>query len=263
MKSKWLPTFPLHAANWLADPRVQMLKPAAKSQLLEALLRSWMLGKAIETDAKIAEVYAALWPEYEAVLHEHNALREKRSALGSAGNRKRWGSQLRSPSDEHAAIAGGSQGVHRTPTPTIVIESPSDSLPRKRGADTWLTPYGKAWEEVTKGTFHYQKAAKFLSPLHEKHGADKTLRALLRYLAETPVDKVSVARFAETFGAWSGDSPQPVVRPPDRPAWKNSLAPVEARQNIPNADETRARLKAEDEERRRQELRAQVRRVAS
>ena len=50
---------------------------------------------------------------------------------------------------------------------------------------------------------------------------------------------------------------------PDRPAWKNSLAPVEARQNIPNADETRARLKAEDEERRRQELLAQARRVAS
>lgn len=30
MKSKWLPTFPLHAANWLADPRVQMLSPVNK-----------------------------------------------------------------------------------------------------------------------------------------------------------------------------------------------------------------------------------------
>lgn len=118
MKSKWLPTFPLHAANWLADPRVQMLKPVAKSQLLEALLRSWMLGKAIEVPAIIAQSYGELWPEYEAVLHEHNALREKRAELGKLGNDKRWGSQKGSQLRSQKGSPGDRTRVHRTPTPT-------------------------------------------------------------------------------------------------------------------------------------------------
>lgn len=125
VKSKWLPTFPLHAANWLADPRVQMLDPVAKSELLEALLRSWMLGRAISVGGTIAEAYAELWPEYEVVLHEHNALREKRAEQGRKGNEKRWGSPTGSPEDRNSdplAIAGGSQvgsPEDRTPTPTI------------------------------------------------------------------------------------------------------------------------------------------------
>lgn len=67
LRSKWLPTMPVHAANWLADPRVQMLPPAARCELLEALLRSWMLGRAIPVQEEIADAYAGLWPEYEQV----------------------------------------------------------------------------------------------------------------------------------------------------------------------------------------------------
>lgn len=50
--------------------------------------------------------------------------------------------------------------------------------------------------------------------------------------------------------------------PPDEAArFGRSRAPAEARQNIPSAEETSARLRAEDEERRRAELREQARRA--
>lgn len=62
---------------------------------------------------------------------------------------------------------------------------------------------------------------------------------------------------------WEDEPPKRVEVAPDRPAWKNSGAPVEARQNVPSYEETKRRLDAEDEERRRAELRAQAARVAS
>lgn len=94
MKSKWLPTFPLHAAHWLADPRVQMLSPAARTELLEALLRSWMLGKGVAVSPKIAEAYADLWPEYEAVLKQHVEAYERRQKQTDAARRARHGSSV-------------------------------------------------------------------------------------------------------------------------------------------------------------------------
>lgn len=165
MKSKWLPTFPLHAANWLADPRVQMLSPTNKSILLESLLRSWMLGRAIEVPRDIAETYSELWPEYEVVLQEHTALREKRAELGRLGNERRW-SQKGSPSDRNSdpvAIANdtqegslGDSPGDRTPTPTITqtqttTQSPTPTVVGRRGSrlpdDTVLTG---EWVEIAE-----------------------------------------------------------------------------------------------------------------
>lgn len=259
MKTSWLPEMPVNVATILLDPHVAPLSDAKIGRLFRVLSRAWIVGEPTEIPADIRPAVESLWPQY-AELREQ--LHQKHRALSEAG--KRGG---RPKIEREALRPKKSQALSQaesTHTHTQEVESPTDSLPRKRGADTWLTPYGKAWEEVTKGTFHYQKAAKFLSPLHEKYGADKTLRALLRYLAETPVDRASLARFAETFGAWSGDSPSPPPRVLDT-SRRNSIVPeaVHARQNIPSAEETKARLKAEDEERRRQELRMQVRQVAS
>lgn len=94
MKSKWLPTFPLHAAHWLADPRVQMLSKADRCELLEALLRSWMLGKAIVVTSRIAESYAELWPEYEAVKQEHEDAYERRRKQTDAARKARHGESV-------------------------------------------------------------------------------------------------------------------------------------------------------------------------
>lgn len=265
MKSKWLPTFPLHAANWLADPRVQMLDPVAKSELLEALLRSWMLGRAISVGGTIAEAYAELWPEYEVVLHEHNALREKRAEQGRKGNEKRWGSPTGSPEDRNSdplAIAGGSQvgsPEDRTPTPTITqtITTTPTTTPTvvgRRGTrlpdDAVLTD---EWRKV---------AADEGVPASE---VETLFREFVGYWTALPGQKATKLDWLAT---WRNRciAKAPIYRrspsPQPDPSRRNSFVPEPARQNIPTADETRARIRAEDEERRRQELRAQLRSVS-
>lgn len=201
MKSKWLPTFPLHAANWLADPRVQMLDPVAKSNLLEALLRSWMLGKAVAVDAEIAEAYAELWPEYEVVLQEHTALREKRAELGRLGNERRW-SQKGSPSDRNSdplAIANDSQKgspgdrtrVDRTPSPSpspsqAITQTPTQPVVGRRGArlpdDAVLTD---EWVAIA-----------------EKHGVEdveRVFREFVNYWTSLPGQRATKLDWAKTW----------------------------------------------------------------
>lgn len=130
MKSRWLPTMPLHAAHWLADPKIQMLPPASRSDLLEALLRSWMLGKSVAVNPEIADAYADLWPELNAARLEHEELREMRAELGRLGNKKRWSDRNSDrnsdPNSDRRAIANASQKrslgespSDRTPTPTV------------------------------------------------------------------------------------------------------------------------------------------------
>lgn len=113
MKSKWLPTMPLHAANWLADPRVQMLGPVAKSNLLEALLRSWMLGRPVVVDAEIAESYGELWPEYEQLRDECHRNYERRVQQTAAARAARH--------------LGGSVSVTETDTEPVT-ESVTDDV---------------------------------------------------------------------------------------------------------------------------------------
>ena len=74
--------------------------------------------------------------------------------------------------------------------------------PARRVVETWLTPFGDLWQDVTQGVFHYAKAAAVLKPLVERHGPDVTLAAFTDYLVATPIDKLSVARFAETIGQY-------------------------------------------------------------
>lgn len=74
--------------------------------------------------------------------------------------------------------------------------------PSRRVVETWLTPFGELWQDVTQGVFHYAKAAAVLKPLVERHGPDVTLAAFTDYLVATPIDKLSVARFAETIGQY-------------------------------------------------------------
>jgi len=248
MKSPWLPTFPLHAANWLADPRVQMLNPAARCELLEALLRSWMLGKAVPASPDIAEAYTELWPEYEVVLHEHTALRQKRSELGKQGNEKRWGGRNSDP----LAIARRSPGdrtrVHRTPTPTptptptrtktqtkpeklFSPAAPADGPdpeatvdPPKKSRPTWITRYAEAWRDRTGGEMPLEPSFRPLAKLRAEHGDDIVLPAWLRYLEENEVVYLSAASFAAKFGRWSGEA-RPATQP--RKLHRNDEAELE------------------------------------
>lgn len=248
MKSKWLPTFPLHAANWLADPRVQMLDPEAKSILLESLLRSWMLGRAIPVPDSIADAYGELWPEYEVVLHEHEKLHQQRAEWGRRGNEKRWGSPTDSPPDSLPDSLGESPPESprdRTPSPTPTItqsrtktrteksspaepallpDPPEASLPAKRSRPTWITRYAEAYRELTGGEMPIEPSLRPLAKLRAEHGDDAVYPAWRRCLEESDLKYLSAASFAAKFGYWAGTARQ---RSPARQMHRNDLAELE------------------------------------
>lgn len=96
MKSKWLPTFPLHVATWIADPRISELTKTQRMDLLEALLCNWMANgksrKRIKKSIKAAyEFYA---PLYEAERVRCVAAYERKSNKWTAYSREladpRW-----------------------------------------------------------------------------------------------------------------------------------------------------------------------------
>jgi hypothetical protein len=82
-----------------------MLGPVAKSNLLEALLRSWMLGRSVAVDADIAESYGELWPEYEQLREECHRNYERRVQQTAAARAARH--------------AGGSISVTEDETETV------------------------------------------------------------------------------------------------------------------------------------------------
>lgn len=226
-----------------------MLSPVSKSKLLEALLRSWMLGKHVAVDADITEAYAELWPEYLIVLQEHTALREKRAELGRLGNERRWpqkgspddrksdplasandsqkGSQNDRNSDPLAIAKESQEGspgdrtrVDRTPTPTPTITQtipPTPTTPISLPAaetqrETWITPYVEAWNARTGGEMVVDKALRPLGKLRKKHGDDAVLDAWDRYLRMTEVRYCSVHDFAAKYGQWAGTAEPPRSR---------------------------------------------------
>lgn len=103
-------------------------------------------------------------------------------------------------------------------------DSLRESGSAKRGNDTWLTPFGDAWRARYGGELAWSRAGSAFSPLREEHGAERVLRAWVRYVAATEAQFASPQRFASTFGQWDGTAP-PAERPID--------ARGAARQNVP------------------------------
>lgn len=67
MKSKWLPTMPLHVETWMVDPRIRDLTNVQRGKLIDALAKSWICRRRMTRVPKaIREVYDFYWPQYDA-----------------------------------------------------------------------------------------------------------------------------------------------------------------------------------------------------
>ena len=82
-----------------------------------------------------------------------------------------------------------------------------ESLRSSGSRNTWLTPFGTAWSARYGGEMPWGRAGSALSPLCEKHGAERVLRAWIAYLSATEGEFASPQRFASTFGRWDGTAP--------------------------------------------------------
>ncbi len=96
--------------------------------------------------------------------------------------------------------------------------------------ETWLTPYGERWSLLYGGEPAWGVLAKALAPLRAKHGDDVLIPAWERYLASTPAQYASPARFAQTLGTYLGGTPLAGTRDLKNrlaiEAWRNSVQPV-------------------------------------
>lgn len=73
----------------------------------------------------------------------------------------------------------------------------------KRKKESWLAEFGAVWLQAYGGLMNFGVAARYLKPLVEMHGKQKVVEHFRHYLSQTEARYVSIARFAETFGAWN------------------------------------------------------------
>ena len=92
-----------------------------------------------------------------------------------------------------------------TETTTTATTSASPTTPKP--AKNWLARYIALWEATYgKGTAKAVagQLARYLKPLHAKHGGRRVFEQLQRYLAEIPARYANPASFAQKFEAWTG-----------------------------------------------------------
>ena len=73
---------------------------------------------------------------------------------------------------------------------------------KRRGVDTWLTPYLDAWKATYGGALPPKRAVAALGPLHTQHGDAVVLPRWNAYLRQTDAQFAAPQRFAQTFGRW-------------------------------------------------------------
>jgi hypothetical protein len=90
------------------------------------------------------------------------------------------------------------------------------------GSGDWLDQVSDAWSDAYGGPLPGGQAAHALKPPVEAHGIEEVCRRLKNFAASVEARYASVARFAQTFGAWKeaktkGDPFGSEFMPSDRP----------------------------------------------
>jgi hypothetical protein len=89
---------------------------------------------------------------------------------------------------------------------------------KRKGKDTWLTPFCEVWQEQYSGIPPYGIMGRYLAPLIESHGEHDVLQAFTKYVRDTPGKFVSLPRFQSTFGEW--------LRAPEQHVKRKAYSPV-------------------------------------
>lgn len=93
-------------------------------------------------------------------------------------------------------------------------DAADEAAPAKKGRETWLTPFGEAWEAALGGLPPYSHIAKEFKPLCERLGPEKVLEGWKRYLRETEGKFASPGSFARRVGLWVKVPAAPRPEPP-------------------------------------------------
>lgn len=102
----------------------------------------------------------------------------------------------------NAVTNSGSNGtVIRAPAPTPNTESKTTTSDA-RASDSWLTPLADIWVAQYHGSAPFGQIGRYLKRFKDHPDLIANFRA---YVAATGKEYVSIAKFAQTFGSWSGN----------------------------------------------------------
>ncbi len=242
MERKWLPSMPLPVATVAVVVDTFGLSAEDEGYVLRCLRRSWACRRLVERlDGMSDSAWVAagvVWKEIDALRAAHEDAYDKRASMARAAATARW---KRTDASRHADriadrtadrtadamptalnnINSNSNSIEPDVVPPIVTPpvtaTPSQEVTSPRAGareqrETWLTPFGQAWERATNGQFAYSRSSRPLKRLVDRHGAEAVFRAWCSYLSETETQFLSVDRFAGTYGHWAGTIPEAVAR---------------------------------------------------
>lgn len=182
------PAFQFYAKDWIADTaRLSLEEEGAYIRLLS---HQWATGPLANEECELASIlgitlrrFRKLWVRLaryfpslepgmianERLEHERAkqaAYREQKANAGRTSAQRRANDTPTDVEQEgqrngNLSSASSSASAHRESTPV--------------SRETWLTPFGAAWETTYGGTPKYAKLASHLRPLVDAHGAEQVL----------------------------------------------------------------------------------------
>ena len=233
MERKWLPTMPLPVATVAVVVDTFGLSAEDEGYVLRCLRRSWANRQLVDRlDGMSDRAWIAcgtVWREVNELREQHEAAYDKRAQMARAAATARW--KRSDAAQDAVGNAVGNADAMRTAlnnnninnksrktdvvppvvtsevtvTPSQEVTSPRAGAREQR--ETWLSPFGQAWERATNGQFAYSRSSRPLKRLVDRHGAEAVFRAWCAYLGETETQFLSVDRFAGTYGHWAGTIP--------------------------------------------------------
>jgi len=141
-------------------------------------------------------------------LLDRNIITAKRGRPVSYGVQKdyeKWRAEVVPTGGQHAEMTSkmsprGNNLVVPTGGQQLRKKKEEKNIPER---NTWLTPYATEWQDRYGGKMEFGIAAKYLKPLHDEHGPEKTLAHFKNFIEQTEATFVSYPRFAQTFGSWN------------------------------------------------------------
>lgn len=237
------PAFQFYAKDWNSDLSVKLMTLAQRGAYISLLAHNWTEGKlpaklsalARLIDANQSE-FDAVWPaikgkfapvdgDPESISNprmdaDRVAMEQRRLAQSDAGKATqallrtegRHPAKLKAKSQPAVAVA--SAVASATSTRNNSKESPV--APQRAFRETWLTPYIETWVAHYGGNPSAGELANFLGPLRSVHGDPAVKKAWENYLSHTEAQYANPARFAKTYGSWTGNGPKPKPTQRDR-----------------------------------------------
>lgn len=198
-KESDLPWYPFYVYDWQSDEAVRLMTYEERGIYHELLNIQWIEGSIPASEDLLArllslsgDTFSFAWDRIRDKFARHwdkptrlvnmklHGLREDAMAKvdqarewGRAGAEKRWGHQREGSSQPVASPIAPPKGDHKPADsypepqpdpepqpPTSPDSAPARAEPKKRGPDSWLTPFDDEWARTHGGTPFLKKGAK-------------------------------------------------------------------------------------------------------